>query len=206
LIEIDLMGHPIQTFNLELTLMIQCVNVGKESLQPSFKQICDVAQIIKSYPDLNWDKALELSDAFHCQQLFLSGLQTTHLLLGITLPPVIREKLVENIASVKQIFDRNSLPAQIMPGIWSEYRSQLKTLDRPRDRIFITAFYTLMALLSLLRTNDSDREFWPLPHQLEFLYCVIRPIRLLIQYPFGMLHRMGESWIKTLNAMIRTKN
>jgi hypothetical protein len=206
LVEIDLMGHPTQTFNPELTLMIQCVNVGKEALQPSFKQICDVAQIIKSYPDLNWEKALELSGAFHCQQLFLSGLQTTHLLLSVTLPSGIREKLIENTASMKLIFDHNhnSLSARNTPGIWSEYREQLKTVDRPRDKIFITGFYVLMALLSLLRINDSDREFWPLPHPFEYLYFVIRPIRLLVQYPFGMLYRMAQSWIQTLNAMIRT--
>jgi hypothetical protein len=100
---------------------------------------------------------------------------------------LILEKLVKD-GSIPLIFDSNSLLPKVTPGILSEYLEQLKTLDQSKEGIFITGFYALMALLSLLRINDRDREFWQLPDQLAFLYYAIRPIRLLVQYPLGMLH------------------
>lgn len=183
---IDLMGQSIQTFSPEATLVVQCLNVAKEPWKRSFKQICDVAQIIQAHPDLNWNTALELSTELRSQRLFLIGLQVTHTFLGVPLPEFMREKLGGNHSSDNQVFESDCAPTGTLQTSWWEYADQLNTLDQARDGIFITGFYLFMTLLPILgivtSINERDRQFLSLPDRLFFLYYVLRPIRLLIQY------------------------
>lgn len=186
---IDLMGQSIQTFSPETALVVQCLNVAKEPWKRSFKQICDVAQIIQAYPKLNWNTALELSADLRSQRLFLIGVEVTAQLLGVPLPEFVREKLAGNDSSHQQVFESDRAPTGVLKTSWSEYTNQLNTLDQARDGIFATGFYPLITLLAILTTitsiNDRDRELLPLPSWLFFLYYVLRPIRLLIQYVFA---------------------
>jgi hypothetical protein len=186
---INLMGQSIQTFSPETALVVQCLNVAKEPWKRSFKQICDVAQIIQAHPDLNWNTVLDLSAELRSQRLFLIGLQVTHKLLYVPLPEFMREKLVGNHSSDERVFESEIAPTSELQTSWWEYTDQLKTLDQARDRIFITGFYLFITLSLILASitsiNERDRQFLSLPARLSFLYYVFRPIRLLIQYTFA---------------------
>jgi hypothetical protein len=180
--EVELMRQKVKTFSPEVTLVIQCINVTKEPWQPSFKQICDVAQIINVYPNLDWNNALELSASIRSQQLFLSGLQITRKLLGISLPQLILEKQVKCVLNENHVFGTEHIPKGELPAIWYDYINLLNKIDRFGDAIFITGFHTLIAFLTLFRITDDDREFLPLPKLLMFLYYPIRLFRLLMKY------------------------
>jgi hypothetical protein len=191
---IDLMGQSIKTFCAETTLLIQCLNVAKDPWKRSFKQICDVGQIIRAYPDLNWQLALELSAELHCQRLFLIGLSVSRKLLHLPLPQFILEMLVRNQLTDESVVEDDPLghtlqlrePANGLQAWWWEYTDQLKTLDQWWDGLFITRHYLQLIIRMLLLTNEHDRQFLSLPNGLFLLYYIIRPIRLLIKYlPFG---------------------
>ncbi|AFY33784.1 nucleotidyltransferase family protein [Calothrix sp. PCC 7507] len=182
---IDLMGQPIKIFSPETTLVIQCMNLAKEPWKRSFKQICDVGQIIRAYPDLNWQSALELSSELHSQRLFLIGLSVTHKLLHVPLPQFMVEMLVRSQPTDERLLESNPLQKSYGLQVWWEYTDQLKTLDKSWHGLFITTHYLELIFRLMLSPSERDREFLPLPRGLYFLYYIIRPIRVLIKYsPF----------------------
>jgi Uncharacterised nucleotidyltransferase len=187
---IDLMGQSIKTFSPEATLVIECINVAKEPWKRSFKQICDVGQIIQAYPDLNWQSALELSSQLRCQRLFLIGLSVTHKLLYVPLPQFMLDIIVKSQPTDERLFENDPLqqglylrpPSDELQVWWWEYTYQLKTLDRSWDGLFITGHYLQLFLRIALSPSERDQKCLPLPSGLSFLDYVLRPIRLLLKY------------------------
>jgi hypothetical protein len=181
---VDLLGRSIDTFSPETTLVVQCLNIAKEPWKRSFKQVCDAAQIIQTYPQLNWDLALALAAELRCQRLFSIGLQIVHNLLDISLPDRIQARFGDRqTTTAAQIFAENPPPT---PLWWWEYTNRLQTIDRWWDGLFIHAHYLSMQLKSVLKSmlvpTDLDREFLPLPARLSVLYYLIHPFRLLVKY------------------------
>jgi Uncharacterised nucleotidyltransferase len=179
---IDLMGKPIKTCSPEATLIIQCLNVAKEPWKKSLKQICDVVHIIQAYPDLDWHLALNLSAELRSQKSFMIGLRMTRDQLNIPLPQFILDKLIQSQAAdekIAKIYDKCS---ENVPYLWFQYTHQLRTSDRAWDRLFITGIYLQWLLVIMLSPSPLDREFVALSNKLDFLYYIIRPIRLLLQY------------------------
>lgn len=176
-----LMGQPVQVFSPETMLVVQCLNLAKEPNNQSLKQICDVAQIIRSTPNLNWETALRYSAALHTQKLFLIGLAVVHRTLNLPLPLLIVERFDQ---SQNEYSSRKHIqPSSLLDKLWLEYSYQLNTLDHWWDALFVISQYVrLLILKMLLSLNEHDREFVPLPAQLTFLYYLLRPIRLLMTY------------------------
>ncbi len=177
------------------------MNVAKEPWKRSFKQICDVGQIIRANPDLNWQSAVELSSELRGQRLFLIGLSVTRKLLHVPLPQFMLEMLMRNQPSDESVFENDPLgeslclraPSGRLQVWWWEYTNQLKTLDQSWDGLFITAHYLQLFLRIGLSPSERDRELLPLPSGLFFLYYIIHPIRLLIKYlPLGKSFVMGN--------------
>ncbi|MEH1906257.1 MAG: nucleotidyltransferase family protein [Nostoc sp.] len=180
--QIDLMGKQIKTLSPELTLVIQCLNAAKDSYwNLPFKQVCDVAQVIQAYPNLNWHLAWEISSQLCTQRLFLIGLGISHDLLHIPLPQFILEKCARSQLIDWQILGGNFLNLQNYQKYWLMWVIPLKTLDWSWYSLLIIGRY----LQFTISPNQNDREFLQLPNSLFFIYYVIRPIRLLIKFlPF----------------------
>jgi Uncharacterised nucleotidyltransferase len=182
---IDLMGKTIKTCSPEATLVIQCLNVAKTPWEKSLKQICDVVQIGRSHPDLDWHLALQLSSELRSQRSFLIGLRMTRDRLNVPLPQFILDKLIESQPTDEKIAKSYDKCAWDVPYLWFQYTHQLRTSDRGWDRLFITGIYLQWLLVITISPSPLDREFVAIPHNLDFLYYLIRPMRLLIQYlPF----------------------
>lgn len=179
---IDLMGKQVKTCAPEVTLLIQCLNVAKEPWQHSLKQVCDVAQVIQAYPDLDWHLALKLAAELRSQKSFLIGLWMTRDQLDISLPQFILDQLIESHSIDEKSAQSYNKYSGDVPYLWFQYTHQLRTSDRAWDGLFITGLYLQWLLVITLSPSPLDREFVALPPNLNFLYYVIRPIRLLIQY------------------------
>ncbi len=56
-------------------------------------------------------------------------------------------------------------------------------LSRMPDRVYLVwQFLSFTISLLITGTNQADRESFPLPSSLSFLYYLIRPIRLVSRY------------------------
>jgi hypothetical protein len=128
--QIDLMGKQIKSLSPELTLVIQSLNVAKESyLDIPFKQVCDLAQVIQTYPNLNWYLAWEIASELCTQKLFIMGLGIGHDLLYIELPPFILEKCATSKLIDWQILSGDLMNITILQKYWYMSIFPFKTLN-----------------------------------------------------------------------------
>jgi Uncharacterised nucleotidyltransferase len=173
---IPLAGTPILAFSIEKLLLILCVHGGNH-LWDRVSWICDVSELISRHVDINWDAVFEDASRFGVRRLLLTGLRLARDLLDATLPDEIWKR-VEADAEVKWL-------AQNMMKRFASFRwsgsgfldipiYHLRTRERFRDK----ANYCLQIAVP----STKDWSFLPLPDELSFLYYLIRPIRLALQY------------------------
>lgn len=183
-------GQPIQTFSIEVTLVIQAVNTVKEpTRRSSLRQVCDLAKLIGSNPMLDWKKVWQVADHLRVRKLVLIGLSVAHQLLQVSLPEsvLIQTKQIEAIAAQvsQQIIAKIDCSAEECDPFWSEYWYQLRTADRVWHQgvILLQSLTTKLILIGIhLTPNERDRQMIPLPQSLSFLYYVLRILRLTSRY------------------------
>jgi hypothetical protein len=178
---LTLAGTELLAFPVEKLLIILCVHGGNH-LWDRVGWICDIAELIAHYPALNWGSVFRDASTFGVQRFLLTGLSLAHDLLHAALPVEILKK-IEADTEVQWL-------AQSMIRRFASFRwSHSGFLDIPlyhlraRERFRDKVNYCLqMAIPSL-----KDRAFLPLPEKLNFLYYLIRPVRLAVEYGISPL-------------------
>lgn len=155
---IELNNQPIQTFSPEITLIIQCLNIAKESLTGrSLKQICDIVQIIKAYPAIDWHLFLQITSELRTFKLCLLWLGVIHELVALPLPDIVMYHIGKKTKIEKYIFNsKPGISKNSFHDIWMRYINQIEALDRWIDGIYITAYLIKCVTLKLLPTRISE--------------------------------------------------
>jgi hypothetical protein len=173
-------GTTVRTLPPEDLLLMLCVH-GAKHAWPQLKWICDVAELIRASPGLQWEGVLAQAHRLRSARLLWVGLQLASDLLGTTLPePVwLRMQASPRIhAHAAQVRTRLFRDAD---GVLERVRRDVfpaKLLDRPQDRWR----YRLHVLRRRLTPNVRDRAWLPLPPALTGLSYILRPLRLLREY------------------------
>jgi hypothetical protein len=179
----SILGRKLYTFQPAMMLIILCLNGTKEGWY-RLNRICDVAEMIRAYPNLDWKYVIELSNQLGSKRLILLGLLLANNLLEIELNPVIwqeiklESKIQELVGEVK-----NNL---IFLGEITEPKEVKRTFfyvsiqDHWQDKL--RSIIGLLNHSGWLNITKNDRNFLPLPSQLSFLYIFLRPIRIFIKY------------------------
>lgn len=172
----------VPTLTPEACLLILCLNGTKECWR-SLSRICDVAELIRSHPDLDWQLIMTQSQKMGFKRLVILGLILAQNLLEASLPDFIEQQLHSD-------FIANSLALQVSQQLfgdtWKSYGAvettlfHIKTRERWRDKI--QSFFGLMLLSGWLHPTARDRDLIPLPALLSFLYYFMRPIRVFLKY------------------------
>jgi len=184
---VTLMGQSVQTFSPEAMLVMLCVSVARETGKRSLKQICDIAQIIRAHPELDWETALKLAAGLRCQRLFRLGLSITQALLHMPLPDLLQPQMPVLQSATEHMFQSDSEPTH--PFV-TEFTSQFNTLDRPWDALFLTVHL----LRLLLMPRDPDHKVLLLSTRWTFLYYIFRPVRLLVKYALALLAKLSDRY------------
>ncbi len=158
-------------------LLILCLESYKDHWR-SLKRICDVAEFVRTHPDLKWEKVLEKSESLRVKRIFYINSILSSRLLGLELPDFIFQKIIDDSNAI-------SLSKTIMKWLLDEPDNffeafkmsffpfvHLGARDCIQDKIKICFFSML--------PNEKDWKFLPLPSVLQFLYYLVRPIRLVI--------------------------
>lgn len=171
----------ILSFSPENLIIILCSQGGKDCWR-WLNRICDLAEAIRAYPKLNWEKLWQRSTKLRMRRMLLLGLSLAHELLDAELPEAILQKITAD-SVVK------SLSAQIIlqfscPTLESFQSSQLKTalfhlqlIEHPGNKIYYCYEHLVIPTI-------ADRSSVNLPKFLSFLYYLLRPIRLISSYVF----------------------
>jgi len=164
----------VKSLSAEDLLLSLCVH-GSKHLWERLAWICDVAELVKTRRDLDWEVLLKRAASTGNERMLLLGLYLTHSLLDAPLPAHIKSEseadgMIVSLAKevTGRLFDGSeTTPATINQSIrfnWavrSGWRSRLR--------------YCRL----LLQPTDADIEIMRLPRPLSFVYYLMRPFALL---------------------------
>lgn len=187
---VTLAGMAIPHFCPEDLLLILCIKWGKDcwELKVYLAQLCDIAEVLRTYPDLDWNWLIQQAQALGCERMLLFALSLTQAVLGIDLPAPIVEPLITNSAIQalttegysriwqNLLHEPEPLAAESSTtGILYDHRLYYTLRERWRDR---SAYF----LYSIFVPTEQETTLLPLPRELVFLYYPLRLVRLISKY------------------------
>jgi hypothetical protein len=87
-IALPMAGTDVHALEREDLLQVLCYH-GLKNRWDRLKYICDVAEFLRTYPDLDWNTVHARARAMHSERVLRLGLSLAHRLLGAPLPPEI---------------------------------------------------------------------------------------------------------------------
>jgi hypothetical protein len=165
----------VWSFSLENLLLVLCIQRSKH-LWERLDWICDIAEVIKHNPHLNWDKLLDKAAKIGCQRMLFLGVYLAKEILGLEVPESVSiqvqtDRKIEGIALqvIQRLFTQQR---ERSPIGYRRVKFHLATRERLRDRIkYCWRLVTVPTQVEWMRS--------PLPDSLYFLYYLLRPIRLI---------------------------
>ena len=150
--------------------------------------ICDIAELIRSHPQLDWALVQRRARALGSQRMLGLGLLLAHDLLGAPVPAVLlalarRDRAASKLATQVRARLFDDTIAEPEPGLLAGTIFRLRARERWRDRL-------RYGLRLATVTTAEDWDLLPLPASLVWVYSVIRPVRLLLTYGLGPLRRL----------------
>ncbi|MDH4154255.1 MAG: nucleotidyltransferase family protein [Nitrospira sp.] len=110
---------------LEDLLIVLCVHGSKHAWE-HLKWACDVAELLRSHPSLDWNAVMSRSSAWGCQRLVIMGLTIAHRLLDAPLPDGVLAR-VRSEVEIEVLSHR--MPATLLEdgreGVWEEQSAAL---------------------------------------------------------------------------------
>lgn len=89
---VPLAKNTVQGLTPEDLLIVLCVHGSKHAWE-ELKWVCDVAELLRSHQDLDWDWIFSIASTWRCRRLVYMGLSLAHLLLDAPLPQAVLARL-----------------------------------------------------------------------------------------------------------------
>ncbi|PHJ66260.1 hypothetical protein VF14_20125 [Nostoc linckia z18] len=171
------------------------VNEGRESLA----QICDLAELLRIQQTSDWEELLHKVNSLELKRPFFISLLIVNTLLNTPLPDQLNQAIQQQIQidptiviyavrMQKQLFTQVKTPRLIK--LFFQHLMIDGPLSRMPVRVYLVwQFLSFTTRLAIANSNQADREVFPLPSGLSFLYYLIRPIRLVSRYITNSTYR-----------------
>ncbi|HBB33924.1 MAG TPA: hypothetical protein DDZ80_19065 [Cyanobacteria bacterium UBA8803] len=170
-------GTTVSNLSPENTLLLICGH-GTKDCWIQLNRICDVAELIRSHPQLDWERLIEKATLLGSERILWLGLFLAKQLLGTSLPESVWQRIqADPLVEI--------LAAQIQEGLCDETEkfSSIGRLSsfhlQVRERLGHKIQYCLRAAIT---PTTSDWLLLPLVRFPAWLYYLIRPIRLVKNY------------------------
>lgn len=175
--QLDLGGTTVLAPPAEELLLILCAH-GAKDMWERLEWICSVAELVRSRPQIDWQRSLKIAAEANVERVLLLGLLLARDLFGARLPAFVERKIAA-APSIKKLagqirarlFSDDAEP----PGVFERIRFHLQTRERVRDRV-------RYCLLLATTPTPGDWASLQLPASRSFLYAFARPVRLLKKY------------------------
>jgi hypothetical protein len=189
-------GVPIPTLSAEDLLLVLSIQLAKDCRQwkQRLVQICDTAELIQRFPDLQWEVVLRRARAIGGWRILLLNVLLANNLVEAEVPTAVRrlanaDPVVPLLASDvgHRLFPAPTFGGRPLPigtGMPQRVDSwfHLRARERFRDKLSYV-YQFLQDRVSLLVTpTRRDHAFLQLPGRLRPLYYVVRPFRVLLQW------------------------
>ena len=103
----------VQGLAPEDLLIVLCVHGSKHAWE-QLKWVCDVAELLRSHPDLDWERIFSNASTWGCRRLVCIGLSLAHLVLDAPLPEGVRARYSGDI-DVRMFSER--MPATLLADL-----------------------------------------------------------------------------------------
>jgi hypothetical protein len=176
LIPVSLSGRELQTFSPEDALPILCIH-GSKDFWERMSWVVDISEMIRSQPQLDWEKVLLLARSLRAQRMLFLGLILASDLLGAPLPFRVRA-LAQNDTAAP------ALASAIFQRLLSSDWSDLDAASRFRFRCRMLPGLAGWQYAGRLALAPAEED-WPTSRPsraLALLYMALRPLRLLRKY------------------------
>lgn len=161
-----------QVFDVESMLLLLCLHGSKHNWS-RLQWICDIAEILHSDIEIDWDKLLKEVKRLNVERMFYLGILVAHDLLGAPLPEAIPEKnLTDDFLQSRLVSIYDNLfsdPLEIKQDVLSERRA-LREKWQDRAAYFIYQLFT---------PTHFDIQMLNLPKRLFWVYSIVRLLRLV---------------------------
>jgi len=168
-----LAGAEVPNFDSVSELLMLCMH-GSKHAWSRLIWICDVAKLLESEPELDWELALREANRVGLWRCLALGVLLARRVAGANVPAAVLQRFEKDRTArrLAEFLEENVLVA---PGS--------TTVGRIPYNIQILGFRDRASVIlspGFLRPNEQDRAVIKLPKALEPLYYVIRPFRFLI--------------------------
>lgn len=146
---VSVAGQAVPTFGVEDTLLYLAIHASKEGWK-RLRMTCDVAELIRAHPDLDWDTALAVAERQGGRRMLLLAVHLASTWLDAPVPQTVRataagDPQVEGLTRTIWQWIRTGNERPISSFRISDY--YLSILDRPRDRVaYVVKTITLPTL------------------------------------------------------------
>ncbi|MGC4095534.1 MAG: nucleotidyltransferase family protein [Nitrospira sp.] len=90
-----LMNRTVQGLAPEDLLIVLCVH-GSKHVWEELKWICDVTELLRSHPHLDWNRVFSSASAWRCRRLVYMGLSLAHRILDAPLPDAVLARFADD--------------------------------------------------------------------------------------------------------------
>jgi hypothetical protein len=192
-----LAGATISQLSPEDLLLVLCVLWGRDCYlwRMRLTQLCDINELLRAYPELNWSQVLEQARKLRGERLLLIALASASNLLETSLPDAVHHKLQADPIA-------NSLAAQIssqfLDSINTSSEDSINTFDSS-PQIYKHNFLKMREhwldglpyfLHRALIPREQEVALLPQP-QLAFLRYPLRILRLIRKYGVKLLYSVS---------------
>jgi hypothetical protein len=165
---------PAPAFRDPELLLVLCLNGAKDAWG-RLDRVCDVAELIRRRPNLDWARVMELAARLGWRRIFGLGLLLAHRLLELPMPAEIepdvrRDDVAARLAdqSIRRMFRPRAAAVEGATAAKAMYYLQVR--ERLSDRVRYCA--------NQLAPTVGDRAAMPLPRGMGFVHWMLRPMRL----------------------------
>jgi hypothetical protein len=179
--EMDISGQMVRVLSPEDSLLLACTHGIKENWR-MLRRLCDVAEIIRRYDDMDWEALLTCTEMSVAKTKICLALTCAHQHLGAPLP----EQILEHVTGSSKLmwFSRRYRSINYSWGVWKTDRGEgwhaanLLTMDTLKDSFrYLTYVYRSSAPDDQLRLG--------LPTFGRYLIVLIRELFWILSYKLG---------------------
>lgn len=174
---LELQGTKVRVPAPEDLILMLCIHGAKDCWE-KLEWVSGLAQLIRSEPDVDWQRVLRHAQAIRCRKIVALGLRLAHELLDAPVPAEVLSQL-----SLPARLD--ALVHQVVERFFSDDSGSFSLTQRIRFHLAIKDSlpekFRYCARLALT-TTPVDWEMIQLPAVLSFLYFPLRAVRLLKKY------------------------
>ncbi|KUG05785.1 hypothetical protein ASZ90_016764 [hydrocarbon metagenome] len=174
---ISLEGKEISTLSAEMLIIALCIHGAKHQWK-ELKQVCDIAGIIASEKDINWELILKIAREKRIERILFLGLRLGEVFMNAELPQTV-SRVVRGDPGVQRLvsssIDTMFRGEQSQVGDIQDVQYWLSVRESLWDKFRVVS-------LLVFTPNHDDWAYISLPWILSPLYYIIRPIRLAFEY------------------------